>query len=73
MADDRHYPSHRNKDEMSKLSVQTFGVPKSLINPFGTSPSLRETTSKHSKYNFRHRSIIKNCNQKSCFDVLRYR
>ena len=50
MADSKLYPSHRNKDEISKLSTQTFGVQKSLTNPFGTSPSLREVTSKHSKY-----------------------
>lgn len=76
MADNKHYPSHRNKKERNNIQVQTFGVAafdESFIkgiqsmehssksnpqapkvgkgeikgpNPFGTTPSLRESASK---------------------------
>jgi hypothetical protein len=49
MAEERLFPSHRNNGNSSKVSIQTFGLGKSLLNPFETTPSVREKADQKGK------------------------
>ena len=35
MEEQKHLPSKRSKNEITKISMQTFGMGKSLMDPFG--------------------------------------